>query len=63
MALENLRILEEEKIVETVRDETGPYLAARWSELADHPLVGEASIKGMMASIALSPDKGARGAV
>ncbi len=60
VALENLRILEEEQIVETVRDETGPYLAARWSELADHPLVGEASIKGMMASIALSPDKGAR---
>ena len=60
VALENLRILEEEQIVETVRDDTGPYLAARWQALADHPLVGEASIKGMMASIALSPDKSAR---
>ena len=27
---------------------------------ADHPLVGEAKIKGMMASLALTPDKSAR---
>ena len=28
--------------------------------LADHPLVGEAKICGMMASVALTPDKSAR---
>jgi putrescine aminotransferase len=60
VALENLRILEEEKIVDKVRNETGPYLARRWAELADHPLVGEARIIGMMGSIALTPDKAAR---
>ncbi len=60
VALENLRILEEEKIVDRVRDDTGPYLADRWSQLADHPLVGEARIIGMMGSIALTPDKGSR---
>lgn len=62
VALENLRILEEEKIVETVAQETGPYLAEKWLALADHPLVGEAQIVGMMASIAMSPDKSARAA-
>ncbi len=57
VALENLRILEEEKIVDTVRDDIAPYLAEKWSTLADHPMVGEAVIVGMMASVALSPDK------
>lgn len=60
VALENLRILQEEKIVARVRDVTGPYLAGRWAELADHPLVGEARIIGMMGSVALTPDKDAR---
>ncbi|WP_204112728.1 aspartate aminotransferase family protein [Shimia biformata] len=62
IALENLRILEEEKIVDTVRTETAPYLKAKWESLADHPLVGEAVISGMMGSIALSPDKANRAA-
>jgi putrescine aminotransferase len=60
VALENLRILEEEKIVERVRETTAPYLKKKWESLADHPLVGEASIRGMMASIALTPDKASR---
>ena len=62
VALENIRILEEERIIETVQKETGPYLAEKWNQLADHPLVGEACITGMMGSIALSPDKASRAA-
>ncbi|MEO1640804.1 MAG: aspartate aminotransferase family protein [Pseudomonadota bacterium] len=60
VALENLRILEEEGIVDRVRDETAPYLKEKWEALADHPLVGEAKIVGMMASVALTPDKATR---
>ncbi|MBR9841795.1 MAG: aspartate aminotransferase family protein [Rhodobacteraceae bacterium] len=60
VALENLRILEEENIIDTVRDETGPYLKEKWEALANHPLVGEAKIVGMMGSIALTPDKATR---
>ncbi|WP_068113763.1 aspartate aminotransferase family protein [Tropicimonas marinistellae] len=60
VALENLRILEEEKLVENVATVTGPYLKEKWEQLADHPLVGEAVIRGFMASIALTPDKAAR---
>lgn len=62
VALENLRLLEEESIVETVRRETAPYLMEKWSALADHPLVGEARIVGMMGSLALTPDKTSRAA-
>ncbi len=60
VALENLRILEEEKIIETVATDTGPYLKQQWMKLADHPLIGEARICGMMAAIELSPDKATR---
>ncbi|MGR3479864.1 aspartate aminotransferase family protein [Salipiger marinus] len=60
VALENLRILQEEKIVERVRDDTGPYLKTKFEALAEHPLVGEARIVGMMGSLALTPDKARR---
>lgn len=62
VALENLRIMEQEGIVDRVRDVTGPYLQAKFAELTDHPLVGEAKIVGMMGSIALTPEKESRAA-
>ena len=62
VALENLRIMEEEKIVDNARDVVAPYLKEKWEALADHPLVGEARIKGLMASLALTPDKATRAA-
>ncbi|SMH34228.1 aspartate aminotransferase family protein [Maritimibacter sp. HL-12] len=60
VALENLRIMEEENIVDHVRDEAAPYLAEKWHQLADHPFVGETKIVGMMASLALTADKSVR---
>lgn len=60
VALENLRILEEEGIVDRVREETAPYLKERFESLSDHPLVGEVRIVGMMGSLALTPDKATR---
>jgi putrescine aminotransferase len=60
VALENLRIIQEEGIVERVHAETAPYLAQAWASLSDHPLVGEAVSRGMMASLALTPDKASR---
>src|SRR5690606_41275421 len=44
VALENLRIMREERIVERAREEVAPYLAQRWAELGGHRLVGEARI-------------------
>ncbi len=60
VALENLRILDEENIVSTVAKDTGPYLAKRWAELGEHPLVGETRSSGLMAAIELTPDAAAR---
>ncbi len=60
IALENLRILEDERVIEHVRDVAHPYLAERWHALADHPLVGETKLVGLMGSLALTPQKGSR---
>ena len=60
VALENLRLIEEENILGHVRDVAAPYLKQKWEALTDHPLVGEAKICGMMASLALTPDKATR---
>lgn len=57
VALENLRILDEERIIERVRLDTAPYLQKRWRELSDHALVGEARGVGMVAALELIRDK------
>ena len=57
VALENIRILQEEKIIETCKTDTAPYLAQRWAELGEHRLVGEARIAGMVGALELVPDK------
>ena len=60
VALENIRILQDEKIIETCRNDTGPYLAEKWKALGEHPLVGEARILGMVGALELVPRKPAR---
>ncbi len=60
VALENIRILEEERIIEHVRDVAAPALAEAWHSLGDHPMVGETKICGLMGSLALTPDKTTR---
>ncbi|PYC47466.1 aspartate aminotransferase family protein [Litorivita pollutaquae] len=62
VALENLRLLEEEGIVDRAGREIAPYLKEKWEGLLDHPLVGEAKIVGLMGSVALTPDKASRAA-
>jgi putrescine aminotransferase len=59
-ALATLDILQEQDIVARVRDDLGPYLNQRWTELADHPLVGEARSVGFVGAMELVADKGSR---
>ncbi len=61
-ALANLAIMERENLVARVRDDIGPYLAERWLKLGDHPLVGEARMKGMVGALELVPHKASRAA-
>ena len=60
VALENIRLMEEEKVVERVRDDTGPYLQKKLAELSDHALVGEVRGVGFLGAIELAQDKATR---
>ena len=60
VALENLRLLDEEGIVARAATEIAPYLKEKFQGLTAHPMVGEAKIVGLMGSIALTPDKARR---
>ncbi|MCH4872308.1 MULTISPECIES: aspartate aminotransferase family protein [Pseudomonas] len=60
VALENIRILRDEKIIENAHNETAPYLQKRLRELNDHPLVGEVRGVGLLGAIELVQDKATR---
>ncbi|MFO0997328.1 MAG: aspartate aminotransferase family protein [Alphaproteobacteria bacterium] len=57
VALETIRILEEDGIVARVKGDIGPYFQRRIRELADHPLVGEVRGVGLIGAIELVADK------
>ena len=57
VALANLDLIERENMIETVRDDTGPYFASALSSLADHRLVGEVRTFGLLAAIELVKSK------
>lgn len=61
VALANIKLLQEQKIVERVHGDTGPYLARAYAELGEHPLVGEAQTCGLMGALLLVKDKRGRG--
>jgi len=58
-ALANLDILEGEGLPDRVAHDIGPYLQQRWCALADHPVVGEAVMTGLMGALQLCADKDA----
>ncbi len=53
VASANIEIIKREKLVDRVRDDIGPYLQQRWHTLADHPLVGETRMVGLMGALEL----------
>ena len=59
VALRNIEIIEQEKLVERTR-ELGPYFAEALASLRDHPIVGETRSMGLIGAIELSCDKAKR---
>ena len=60
VASANLRIIERENLVDSVREVLAPHLAAKWRQLAEHPLVGEARCTGLLGALELVRDKATR---
>ncbi|CAN5168377.1 aspartate aminotransferase family protein [soil metagenome] len=59
VALANVRLIQQLDLVGHVKRDVGPYLAERFAELNEHPLVGETQTCGMMGAVQLVRDKGA----
>jgi putrescine---pyruvate transaminase len=57
VAIANIRLIQREGLVDRVREDVGPYLAQRFAELSQHPLVGEAQTCGLMGALQLVKDK------
>jgi putrescine aminotransferase len=60
VALETIRILRDEGIVDRVREVTGPYFSEQFASLSDHPIVGEVRSLGLMGAIEIVADKTTR---
>ncbi|MDE2275083.1 MAG: aspartate aminotransferase family protein [Burkholderiales bacterium] len=56
VALANLKLIRELRLVEHVHDDVGPYLAEQYAALRGHPLVGDAETCGLMGAILLLKD-------
>ena len=60
VALANLDIMERERLPQRVHDDIGPYLALRFKELQEHPLVGDAETCGFVGGLVLVKNKQTR---
>ena len=61
VALANIKIIEDEKLVQRTHDQTGPHLAEHLAELAGHPIVGEVRSLGLIGAVEIVKDKAGRG--
>ena len=57
VAIANLRLIQQEKLVERIRDDIGPYLQEKWRALGEHPLVGDTRMVGLMGALELVSNK------
>jgi len=57
VAKANLELLQDERLVERVRDDIGPYLLNGWRKLGEHPLVGESRMIGLIGALELVKSK------
>ena len=60
VALRNVQIMRDERIIENARDNTMDYLQSRISKLGEHPLVGDARGTGFLGALELVKDKETR---
>ena len=58
VALKNLQIMAEERLVERVAEDIGPYFAAALSRIQAHPLIGEARSLGLIGALEIVSRKG-----
>ncbi len=58
VALANIGVIENDKLIERVRDDVGPYFQAKLRSFAGHPAVGEVRGEGLIGALDLIPRAG-----
>jgi putrescine aminotransferase len=53
VAMANIKLIQREGLIERIKNDIGPYLQKGWHSLADHPLVGETRMVGLMGALEL----------
>ena len=57
VAIANIRLIQQQGLVDRVKSDIGPYLQERWHKLGEHPLVGETRMIGLMGALELVANK------
>jgi len=57
VAIKNIQILQNEKLIDRVKNDIGPYMQEKWHALAEHPIVGETRMVGLMGALELVSSK------
>lgn len=60
VAIENIKIIQEQNLVSRVRQDVGPYLQKCWGRIADHPMVGQVRGLGLIGAVELVKDSSTR---
>ena len=60
VGIATIDILKNEKIIENLHSNIADHMGNRWKELENHPVVGQARVKGMVAALELVKDKSSR---
>lgn len=57
VAIANIKVIQKEALVDRIKTDIGPYLQEKWAALAEHPLVGETRMIGLMGALELVHEK------
>jgi putrescine aminotransferase len=53
VAIANIQLIQKEDLVNRIKTDIGPYLQDKWRALAEHPLVGDTRMVGLMGAFEL----------
>jgi putrescine aminotransferase len=57
VAIANIKLIQKENLVEGIKNDIGPYLQEKWRGLAEHPLVGDTRMVGLMGAFEIVKSK------
>ncbi|MBU2675811.1 MAG: aspartate aminotransferase family protein [Gammaproteobacteria bacterium] len=57
VAIANIKLIQNENLVERIKNDIGPYLQEKWRALGEHPLVGDTRMVGLMGAFEIVKSK------